>query len=261
MSYIMEHEEEFSRLEKQCRQKHYSLEEELKNLKLFNGAKVLDAGCGGGVLSRFLADKSLNLDVNSCDASELRVKQAQNFSQSNSQHKKIKFFYSNLESIQAQDNSFDFVICRYVYEYLKNPLQITKELTRVLKPGGKLCLIDLDGVFFNLHTSNQIFQSLLGEVQSKLNIDLFVGRKLANFVKNSGLTNIKKISTLHDFQGEELEEEYINTRQRLINARPDFIKILETEAKVDRFTEMYLSEMKKDENTLFHNKFVVIGTK
>lgn len=260
MRYILEHEEEFRRLENQCKQKHYWLEDELSYLNIFKGAKILDAGCGSGILSRYLSTNYADVSVSSCDFSDLRLKQARDFSKESGLHH-ISFFQSSLDNIKQEDETFDFVICRYVYEYLTNPIEVTKELARVLKPGGTLCLIDLDGVFLNFHSNNPVFEKLLTEVKNKLRIDLFVGRKLHSYMHAANLSQIKRFSSIHDFQNEDLEEEYENARERLRFAKPDLLNIFGNDEVTTRFCNLYLEEMKKNESTLFHNKFIVIGTK
>lgn len=260
MKYILEHEEEFNRLEKQCTQKHYWLEDELQYLNIFKGAKILDAGCGSGILSRHLAQHYPDVEVSACDFSDLRLKQAKDYSKKSGHHH-ISFFQSSLDNLQQASNQFDFVVCRYVFEYILNPVETTKELMRVLRPGGTLCLIDLDGVFLNFHSNNQDFEKKLQQVKDNLRIDLFVGRKLFSYLHAAGLANITRHVSVHDFQGEDLRMEYENAKERLRFATPDLIKILGSEDEANSFSEMYLEEMLSNQSTLFHNKFIAIGTK
>ncbi len=46
----------------------------------------------------------------------------------------------DLASIPVEDERFDIVICTQVIEHVRNPLEVIKELYRVLKPGGRLYL-------------------------------------------------------------------------------------------------------------------------
>ncbi len=260
MKYILEHTDEFHRLERQCEQVHYQLSSEVEHLNFNPGDKVLDAGCGSGALSRYLAYQHPELDLYACDRSDLRLMQAKQFCAENG-FSNIKFYPTPLESLPFADNHFDIVICRYVYEYLVKPLEVTAELKRVLKPGGKLCLIDLDGVFLNLYSVDLELQKKLEHLRQGLKIDLFVGRKLSSFMVDSGFMDIDRKLSVCEFTGKELGEEYENNRERLRFARPELLRIFGSDKVVDEFNDLYLREHLRPTSTLFHNKFIVTGIK
>lgn len=170
--YILEHESEADRLEKQAEQKHYSITDELKNIDLSNVKTFLDAGCGTGLLSRHIQEQNPLIKTFGIDQSELRIQQAKKLSPG------TNFVNGNLEDLPFVDPSFDLVISRYVYEYLKDPIAVTKSLANALSPDGTLCLIDLDGIFYNIYSGNPKLDFLLSKVKNKLSEDFFVGRKL-----------------------------------------------------------------------------------
>src|SRR5690554_7563756 len=76
--YVLDNPKEFKRLEDQVLQKAYSLEDELRHLDLRPGDRVLDAGCGSGVLSKFLIKKVPNITIDACDYSDLKIKKPKN---------------------------------------------------------------------------------------------------------------------------------------------------------------------------------------
>lgn len=53
---------------------------------------------------------------------------------------KYNFIQSSIESLPFSENSFDFVHCLTVLQYIKNEEVVMGEFYRVLKPGGKLLL-------------------------------------------------------------------------------------------------------------------------
>ena len=56
-------------------------------------------------------------------------------------HSNIKFLKMNIPPFEGiPDNTFDFVITFQVIEHIKNDKLFTKEIHRVLKPGGKLII-------------------------------------------------------------------------------------------------------------------------
>ncbi|MBL6991340.1 MAG: class I SAM-dependent methyltransferase [Bacteriovoracaceae bacterium] len=259
MSYLLEHRDESERLEQQNKQSAYSIEEELCYLSINPNDKVLDAGCGAGTLSRFLIDKFNLHNVSACDHSEIRIQQAKVKSKN---YQNIHFSQANIEMLPYEEEVFDYVICRLVYEYLDRPIEVTKEFRRVLKPGGKAYLIDVDGLFFNIWTSNQKLNTLLEKLKRGISIDLFVGRKLPIFLSETNFSNIVWNATVHRFNNhEELKQERINNIDRLRFSKDAFSKILGGDEVYNEFMELYLEEMMNMNNTLFFNKIIAVGQK
>lgn len=54
----------------------------------------------------------------------------------------VEFGLGDAEALPVEDNSFDRVTCRIALHHFPNPAQATREMARVLKPGGRLVLVD-----------------------------------------------------------------------------------------------------------------------
>ena len=57
MAYALEHQNESTRLSMQTEISAYSIRDELDLLSLGGVNTVLDAGCGNGIVSRYLSDR------------------------------------------------------------------------------------------------------------------------------------------------------------------------------------------------------------
>lgn len=260
-SYVLDNHQEFERLEVQAKQKSYCLKDELSHLEIRPGMRLLDAGCGSGVVTKYLAKNYPDNDIDSCDFSEIRIQQARKM---NAENPKINYHVADLATLPFPDETFDGAISRYVYEYLPDPVRATKELARVLKPGGKLYLIDLDGVFLNFWTTNTHLNQLLDRLGRSIDFDLHVGKKLPSFLQMAGLQHIQWRVTVHPFTGEELLAERENNRIRLEGAREKFTKALESTELYEEFSRLYLEEMDKAEresSVMYFNKFIAWGVK
>ena len=50
----------------------------------------------------------------------------------------------DVQQLRFEDNAFDIVLCQQVLEHVPDPVKAIKEIYRILKPGGKLIITDLD---------------------------------------------------------------------------------------------------------------------
>lgn len=93
----------------------------------FKPNKVLDAGCGPGALMTFLDE--LGVSVFGVDASEAVLKSASSAVRS-------RISIASLTAIPAEDQSFDLVICREVFEHLP-ALEILRAVTELCRVSSK----------------------------------------------------------------------------------------------------------------------------
>jgi ubiquinone/menaquinone biosynthesis C-methylase UbiE len=254
MNYIIENQKESSRLKQQNALPQYSVEDEINLLNLdLNGKCVLDAGCGVGTLAKIIRSK-FHAKVSGCDASELRIKEAKKESKG-----LIDFFVADLTTLPFDEAQFDVIFIRFVLEHTLSPRNIIHEAMRVLKPGGMLVIIDLDGLIFNLHHENSSLKDQLNKLLNDLPIDLFIGRKLPRMVSECGL----KLSECHVipmlFRGTELDREIDNMIMRFNQSESVIKKIIGDDSFHD-FKTNYIFEMKKSEIHVC-NKFIITATK
>ena len=117
------------------------MEDIIQKLEKKPNQYILDAGCGIGVLEKFIAEKNISgLRIEAVDFSKDMLKRAQN-KLKNSQNPLIRFSQLNLdELLPYKDNIFDAIVSNNVFFALSNLTFTIKEFYRVLKKGGKLVL-------------------------------------------------------------------------------------------------------------------------
>ena len=257
--YSLESAAEASRLEEQAYRDNYSIENEFRNFSFDPDERVMDAGCGTGVLSRYLVEHFGVKHVEALDYSDLRLKQARDLLKGKSK-KAIHFMQQDLSQLDPRFyGKYDTVICRYVIEHMAEPLLALQGLQKALKKNGRLIVVELDGVFTNLYSENVLFNHYLEEFKRKIHFDLNIGKKVPNYLKRVGLSHIEWDVTLIKCQGKTLQEERENTVQRFRSLRDFFTEIFGQAEKSDEFMQLYLEEMGRPENTLVFNKYICTG--
>ena len=108
------------------------------NSKIYYGKTVLEAGCGTGRESMYLALKGAKLT--SIDIADKPLATAYEQAKLHNFEKIIKFQKASILDLPFEDNSFDIVLSSGVIHHTSNPELALSELTRVLKPGGYLIL-------------------------------------------------------------------------------------------------------------------------
>ncbi len=99
------------------------------------GSRILDAGCGTGVTSRYLADQH-RLSVFGIDTSATLLGAARD------QDSALALARGTLDTLPFASASFDGIICECTLSQTR-PAIVLAEFARVLRPGGQLVLTDL----------------------------------------------------------------------------------------------------------------------
>ena len=94
--------------------------------------RVLDVACGTGLVSRHFKGKVAR--VVGCDITPAMYEQAR--------PRLDEFHQGRGESLPFADNSFDIVTCRQGTQFMDDAAAL-REMTRVLVPGGRVCIINL----------------------------------------------------------------------------------------------------------------------
>ena len=115
---------------------------------VLSGLRVLDVGCGGGILSEALAERG---------ASVLGIDLAESALQAAEEHRAGQAVEYRLESSRetaARGESFDVVTCMEMLEHVADPAAVLRDIHALLKPGG--------WAFFS--TINRTLKARLGAV-------------------------------------------------------------------------------------------------
>ena len=110
------------------------------NLETLQGLKILDVGCGGGLLCEPLA--RMGAEVTGIDAGKDNIVVAKNHA---AQMKlKIDYHATTAEELAASGAKFDFVTALEIVEHVEHPEQFLIDCAKMVKPGGLLFVSTLN---------------------------------------------------------------------------------------------------------------------
>jgi len=114
----------------------------VRHLGRGDGRKAIDLACGTGVVSHLMHD--LEFDVTGLDWSEAMLDKAR--AKSRLRGSRIRFVMRDAETTGEEKSSYDVMITRHLVWTLVDPAAAFAEWFSLLKPGGRLLIVDGDFV-------------------------------------------------------------------------------------------------------------------
>ena len=217
--YLMESAEENLRLDLKTDEER--LKKQVRWAGVEAGMRVADIGCGSGKTTFFMQQlvapegESLGLDI-----SKPRIA----FAREHYSAPGLQFVCRDVFDPLDDLGSFDFVWSRFLLEYHRVRCgEIVEKLATLVKPGGILCLADLD---YNCLTHYGFperlvlaIQGLIGTVERRAGFDPYVGRKLYAYMYDLGFEDIEVTMIPHHLIFGDLNEvDSFNWTQKLLVA-------------------------------------------
>ncbi|MBD2504549.1 class I SAM-dependent methyltransferase [Anabaena azotica] len=108
----------------------------LSDLDLKVGDKVLDVGCGTGESTRYLINRYPGINVEGMDISSGMLNEARRLSP------KVNYFEGDVSAIPCPNATYDFVLTTFTFRNFPERNVAIAEMLRVLRPGGRLLILD-----------------------------------------------------------------------------------------------------------------------
>jgi len=112
----------------------------LDMLELREDSVLLDIGCGTGWAVRAAAE--MVGPGGSAYGVDLSPQMIQSATKAAHGIENAHFKTANAEKLPFEASSFDFIICTMSFHHYLDPGKAVAEMARVLKPGGKVCIVD-----------------------------------------------------------------------------------------------------------------------
>lgn len=157
------------------------------------GSRVLEAGCGVGAQTVFLAAHSPGARITSVDISaESLAKAGEAVAAEGIAN--VTFRQADLYHLPFADESFDHVFVCFVLEHLGDPGGALAELRRVLRSGGGLTVIEGDHGSAYFHPASAKAQKTIDclvEAQARMGGNALIGRALFPLLRKAGLRDVR----------------------------------------------------------------------
>jgi len=239
--YLMEHEEETTRLILKTDEKTVMQQATWAGIK--PGMRVADIGCGAGVTTSFLHKMTGNEgEAVGIDISKERL----DYAKKHFGGPGIKFARRNIADSIDDLGMFDFIWVRFFLEYFRlKSFDIVKNLSRILKPGGIICLIDLDYNCLNhFGLSDRLKKTISGimnYLEEHADFDPYAGIKLYSFLYDLDYKEIEvNLAPHHLIYGELNQVDKFNWVQKVeIAVKSSGYKFDEYKGDYEEFTNEF----------------------
>jgi ubiquinone/menaquinone biosynthesis C-methylase UbiE len=151
-------------------------------------SSLLDVGSGSGILIEKLISLNKNMKLFGLDITPGMVKLAKNKFKNN---KNVEITLGSAGKIPYNDQTFDYVTCVYSFHHHPNQSLSIKEMARVLKPGGKLLVLDanIEGPI------RKWFSDLETKMNKEEGVHKVTKKEMFDLFSKSGLKDIKQFDS------------------------------------------------------------------
>lgn len=114
-----------------------TLQATLQRIEIHSGQRLLDIGCGTGVLLETLERRNPNIILAGVDPTQEMLDIA-----GKRLSKKVHIGRSSAEKLPFEAETFDIIVSCNVFHYIREPSIALKEAMRILKPTGTFVITD-----------------------------------------------------------------------------------------------------------------------
>jgi ubiquinone/menaquinone biosynthesis C-methylase UbiE len=171
----------------------------LKFVPVGSGDRVLEVGCGTGVVVRDLvALVGRRGEVVGVDRSRLLLDRARRLCREPGSRARVALRVANGAQLPFAANRFDAALAITVILHVADPLRVVQEMARVTRPGGRVGLQDQDfGVVAVTHPDRELTDRIMDGVAAHVYAEPHSGRRLPGLLRRAGLEGIRLLTDVY----------------------------------------------------------------
>jgi ubiquinone/menaquinone biosynthesis C-methylase UbiE len=163
------------------------------------GGKVLEVGCGTGVVLRDLARMvGPRGRVVGVDTSRLVLDAAGRLLDDAGLRPRITLRRADAARLPFAAGRFDAAVAVTVLLHVAEPAGVVAEMTRVVRPGGIVAVQDQDfGTIAVTHPDRPLTERILGAVAAHIYEEPWSGRRLPGLLRAAGLADVRLLTDVY----------------------------------------------------------------
>jgi ubiquinone/menaquinone biosynthesis C-methylase UbiE len=162
-------------------------------LAITGGERVLDVGCGSGAVTREIARRVGSRGVAvGLDPSPALLAVARELAKEAGVGDRIEFREGDALRLPLPDGSFDAVVCVTVLSHVPRGEAAIPEFIRVLRPGGRLGVFDLDtDMTAFTHPDRVLTRRIVAAASDAMAVNGWLVRQLPSLFQRAGLVDVR----------------------------------------------------------------------
>ena len=156
-------------------------------LQVEPGMRVLEVGSGLGILATDVAAAAAGVEVVGLERSRDQIAAAV-------LSPEVQYVEGDAHELPFPDERFDLVYARYLLEHVADPARVLAEMRRVLRPGGRIAVMENDITLVRLDPPCPAFEvvwAAFAMYQRQLGGDGLIGRRLFRLLNNARFQQIE----------------------------------------------------------------------
>lgn len=171
----------------------------LDRMGLAPNARVLDCGCGTGVVSRALARRDgFAGEVVGVDFSAALIEAAQRLAGDEGLGDRIEFRIGDSHALEDPDESYDCVIAHTLISHVVDPAKMIREASRVVRPAGTVAVFDGDYASLTYGAGDPELNAIMVDgILAAVVANPHVMRQIPTLLRDSGLEVLAFLPDVH----------------------------------------------------------------
>ncbi|GAB1541200.1 class I SAM-dependent methyltransferase [Scytonema sp. NUACC21] len=154
---------------------------------------IIEVGCGVGAQIQQLLNRWPHLKITGVDISAVQIARARELLKPYIDAGQVSLYVSYGEELPFHDESFDGALICFVLEHANHPINILKELKRVMRSGSSLYCTEAFNTGLYVYPTCQALQSyweIFNRQQNNFKGDTNIGLKLCNLASKVNFSEI-----------------------------------------------------------------------
>ena len=164
-----------------------------EGLDLRKDRTLLEIGCGVGAQTRQILSRWPQLNIHCIDINIYPLLSAVDYLKNEIACNQVTVTVADAEYLPFEANTYDAALTIWMLEHAQHPERIMSEMYRVLRPGGRILLTEVDNSTFGFTPENPVIEGWwqkFNACQQRGGSDPYIGQRLERIARDAGYIEI-----------------------------------------------------------------------